>query len=278
MLPSGYQGLVLQAIAADDVGVTRIEFFRPGDTTPFAVSTPQGGAPTIYTGSSPGTTLPAVTEDTLVTFRARAYDASNNYTDATTTVKVVANTTDLSATGSNDWTALAGKIAVLRGGVLTVDVPRTLGGLIVLRGAAITHSASATSAEKSLSLTINGPVYVECGGLVDANGKGYRGDQTYPGETKSGASAGGTHIGLGSGNQPPGSSYGSITRPSENGAGGGGTVGAPGGGVVRMVSSDTFIVDGIVRANGGNGSGSAPSGAGGSIWLIRRKVYSCSSR
>jgi hypothetical protein len=73
--------------------------------------------------------------------------------------------------------------------------------------------------------------------------------------------------------------YGSSFQPTTvgSGGGGGGTTGyygGDGGGAVRIMVYDTFTVDGIIAADGGNGTPSdantnkAGGGAGGSVWVI----------
>ena len=246
-LPSGYAAFLVTATATDSGGITKIEFFRPGDTTPFSTSTATG-APASFTGTSAAITVPTVVEDTVVRYRARAWNPSNNFTEVFVDVHVVPAVDIASATATD--------FAVLRSGPLALDTPRTFAGLIVLRGATLTHSvATGPGGETALTVTVNGPTYLECGGSIDTTGKGYPVGTTYPGAT---LGQYGSHIGLG-GDPAGGASrtYGSVTEPREPGAGGGG----PGGGVVRVVSSGSLVVDGQVNAKGGSYA------AGGSIWL-----------
>ena len=70
-LPSAYAGLLLTATASDSAGISRIAFYRPGDTTPFFTSTPASGTPSPYSGTSTAVTLPTVAGDTVVRYRAR---------------------------------------------------------------------------------------------------------------------------------------------------------------------------------------------------------------
>jgi streptogramin lyase len=253
-LPSAYAGLLLTATATDSGGISKIEFFRPGDVTPFSTSTPSVGTPSPYTGSSTAVTLPTAVSDTVVRYRARAWNPSSHFTETFVDVHVVP-TVDAASATSTDF-------AVLRSGTLTIDTTRTFAGLIVLRGATITHSAF--TGTQSVNLTVNGPLYVECGGSIDASGKGYGASKSYPGETTPGGDTGGSHIGYGGFNVSPlGTTYGSISRPSEAGGGAGGD--DPGGGVIRIVAGSVGV-DGAVRANGGAAGGRA-SGGGGSVWV-----------
>src|SRR4029079_16305670 len=101
--------------------------------------------------------------------------------------------------GTNDWAALANQVVALRSGTLTLDTPVTLRGLLVVNGTTITHTAtpSATSPKK-VALTVNGPLYVGCGGALDVSARGYATGVTYPGHTStSGGWNGGSHMGEG---------------------------------------------------------------------------------
>lgn len=68
-----------------------------------------------------------------------------------------------------------------------------------------------------------------------------------------------------------GVSYDTMTSPSQPGSGGGmysgQSVGGPGGGVVHLTVTGTLEVDGIISANGGNGSNFGGGGSGGSIYI-----------
>ena len=266
MLPAGYAELVLQVQARDDIGVAAVEFYRHGEAVPFATARPAVGTPQEYQAAATAPPLPLVGAPLDMQFRVRARDASNNFTDAYLTVHVVDATT-IDAAGNNDWQALAGTIGVLRSGVLTLDTPRSLGGLIVLRGASITHPPTAPGSEHSVDLVVNGPVYIECGASVDVTARGYAPGVTYPGEAAQGGADGGSHMGLGGLDAGPlGSTFGSVYRPQEAGAGG--RLGDPtrGGGTVRLSVAGSAVVDGTVRANGGDGTWGG-LGAGGSVWL-----------
>jgi hypothetical protein len=115
-------------------------------------------------------------------------------------------------------------------------------------------------------------VTVEGTGAIDATGFGYPQNTTYPGATVSGDATGGSHMGWGGTLSPPiGSTYGSVTRPAEAGAGTGNigplSYAAAGGGVLRISSATLTLTDttSVVRANGATSS--LRSGAGGSVWI-----------
>jgi hypothetical protein len=258
VLPLEYE-LTLSARASDDLGVAWVDFYLDDATEAFVRVMPESGAPVAFDAATTFT-LPA-TPDQL-RFRVEAVDSGNNRTETEITV-ATAGTVDLAAdgAGTNDWQALAGQTAVLRSGTLTLDQPVALGGLIVLPGATVGRLSS-LGPEEPLSLEVTGPVYVACGGAIDASALGYASDTTYPGHGIPGLSSGGSHIGEGGvSNLPAGETFGSVYRPRE--AGGGGRSGGRGGGVVE-IDGDRVQIDGAVRANGGSAN---RGGAGGSVWI-----------
>jgi hypothetical protein len=257
VLPSGYAAFQMQVTGTDDVGVARIEFYRSDETTPFSVVNASPNA-TPFTAVSTASVLPTVTTPTVARYRARVYDASNNFAETVVDLTVVP-TVDLPPSGPIDWASLTNAVAVLRSGTLSVDDPHTLGGLILLRGAKLTHSASAAGAEKSLNLTVNGPLYVECGGAIDVTSRGYPSGVSYPGVAAAGSQNGGSHIGQGGTYSGTllGGTYGSVYRPSEEGGGASGS----GGGVVRLAASAAAVIDGSILST------SSSYSAGGSVWI-----------
>lgn len=264
VLPSGLETL-LQLTATDDQGIARVDIYRFGEADPLLTWTPESGTvpEAVITETLRLPTLVGAEEE--VRLRAVASDAALNTAEDQIVIRVV-ETIDIDAAGANDPTLLASSIGVLRTGTWTVDDPTSLGGLIVLAGASVTHSASSSGAEQSLDLTVDGPVYVACGGAIDARGRGYGPSESYPGAGVPGTNGGGSHIGFGG--FDPGTAYGSVYRPVESGGGGGtSTRGVRGGGVIRL-SADSLVVDGAVRADGGLSSDFfARAGAGGSVWL-----------
>ena len=92
-------------------------------------------------------------------------------------------------------------------------------------------------------------------------------------------SAGAGHGGQGAGcdgaDSVGGSTYGSATQPTEYGSGGGSNTtynasGGPGGGRIKVVSTGTLDLSGLLSARGqagGTGNRGAGGGSGGSIWL-----------
>ena len=146
----------------------------------------------------------------------------------------------------------------------------TAGSLTVHSGGTLSHPSSGSSAD-SLSVTVTGDLIVEAGGAIDATGRGYPVNTTYPGATVPGGHTGGSHLGyggFGSGGSPS-STYGSVTRPQEAGGGGHDSYndnGLAGGGIIRLDVGGNLICNGAIRANG-SGTGWRNSGAGGSVWI-----------
>jgi hypothetical protein len=141
--------------------------------------------------------------------------------------------------------------------------------------------AYSSSAAATLTFSFTGNATVEAGGGIVADFAGYAGGQG-PGEghtAEAGSTwycSGGGHGGTGgnsfSNSATGGTAYDSMMTPSNPGSGGGAysslSPGGPGGGVIRLTVTGTLEMDGIISANGGNGSGfSGGGGSGGSIWL-----------
>ena len=189
ILPAGWDGLTITAGTADDQGVAKVEFYLGTEAAPFAVVTPSSGTPATFTATATAPPLPTgVGSGITQQYRVRAFDAANNHRDAFTTITVV-ETVDLDPVeGYNDWTALADQIAVLRSGTLSLSAPRTVGGLILLPGAKITHPASSPSLPRAAHLVVAGDAYVSCGALLDARGCGLGEAETYPGASPPGPS------------------------------------------------------------------------------------------
>ena len=130
-------------------------------------------------------------------------------------------------------------------------------------------------------------LFVASGGVVDADGKGYKGSRwsvtAHPngygpggGESKSVRGGGGGYGGVGGigniGSPAGGPTYGSSNAPVQcgSGAGGGGSYGGNGGGLIWVFAEDTIHVDGALDADGRNRSGGGDQdggGSGGGIYL-----------
>jgi Bacterial Ig-like domain/Carboxypeptidase regulatory-like domain/F5/8 type C domain len=147
----------------------------------------------------------------------------------------------------------------------TVELERITTSKLVVRGT-LTHATG-----QSLIITAD-EVVVEAGGSINASGRGFTSNNTYPNETESGGATGGSHIGRGGlYNGPYGTTYGSVYRPQEAGSAGGCCTSGPGGGVVRIIAP-TVVVNGSILANGA--AGYDRSGAGGSVWITTSRISS----
>ena len=115
-----------------------------------------------------------------------------------------------------------------------------------------------------LAVTVAGDFTVAAGGFVSADYAGYY-NRWSPSGFLSNANVadGGSYGGLAAHASGEQGVYGSVTEPTDLGAGGGG---ARGGGVVRLAVAGTCTVNGTVSANGLNAS-TGGAGSGGSIWI-----------
>jgi hypothetical protein len=126
-----------------------------------------------------------------------------------------------------------------------------------------------------------GSVTVDTASKISADAQGYQGGSN--GAAGSGPGGGSGHVpydGAGAGyggpggtqnDAVPGQPYGSVTRPTDLGSGGGGAGGAElggsGGGAVRLLVAQTLALDGTISANGAPGAGYSGAGSGGSIYV-----------
>ena len=126
-------------------------------------------------------------------------------------------------------------------------------------------------------LTVTSNATIQAGGGIIADGTGSPGGSgTGRGSTEPGAGGGGGHGGYGASGGAAGAfggtTYGTVTAPTEVGSGGGGyspAVGGAGGGAIYLSVSGTLEVNGSVSARGLAGtSPSAGGGSGGSIYLV----------
>ena len=244
------------ASASGARGISKVEFYKDADTTPFSTATT---AP--YQASYPISASAADGSTFLLT--AKAYDSTGQTVQASSTVTVVAgdvissDTTITAADTSHD-----GHTLILSGATTTVSGAHSFARLVVLSGANLTHIASDGVTQPSVSLTVpGGPVYVACGATIDVTGRGYPSNKSYPGAVLPGDATGGGHLGYGGlSTRPLGSTYGSVYRPQEPGGGAGN--GGPGGGIVR-ITSGTLALDGSdprQRRTRGRATEPAPAG------------------
>lgn len=176
---------------------------------------------------------------------------------------------DLYLPGVNDTLTIGPQgILELRrpSGSPTFGTPTGIDNLIVQTGGVITHTSNTTAKSYWVDLDL---VNFELYGKIDTYARGYR--DSGPGRT---SGRGPSHGGLGgiyssttsAGIQSP--VYGSITDPDTLGSGGSRPDTGYGGGLVKIVSSGTTKIYGVINANGQNASGGDyQGGAGGSVNL-----------
>ena len=167
-------------------------------------------------------------------------------------------------------------LTVQGGAIVPLPNPQTLGNLLIGSNAWISLNIQ--------TLTVTGNATIQAGGGITADGAG-----NAPGSgtgTGSGAlspngyvGGGGGYGGYGAVGGNPGYwvayggvTHGSLTTPTDLGAGGGSyysyCLGGYGGGAVRMNVSGTLWLDGKISADGGAGlSEGGGGGSGGSVWL-----------
>jgi len=226
---------------------------------------------------------------TNITFNSGdMYLNSGNITFPTTSVQTILNGQNLYiSSGTSTINVLA-----------TTTNPPVFTNINILSGGILSHATTANA--YSLFLNANN-LTVNSGGIIDASARGYAGGITTAGVTCNGcgggggyilgAGAGGGHGGTGANSKysassaTGGSSYGSATNPITYGSGGGGGgstyAGGTGGGVIKLFISNLLTNNGIIKSNGGNGTGTnypymGGGGAGGSIW-IQTGTLACGS-
>jgi hypothetical protein len=168
--------------------------------------------------------------------------------------------------------------------------------LTILNGGVLTHSSRLLA---GLRLNVLDTLDINPGGTIDVSGKGLlggqpmvgggrgeaynsTGDSIVAGATGSENTGGGGGYGGRGGNGGQGGvsnePYGLVEDVQHLGAGGGGNRyfwGGQGGGLVK-IQANICIMDGVIRANGGEGSGGFDNSGGGSGGGIRMQVGSLS--
>ncbi|WKZ29512.1 MAG: hypothetical protein QY323_02175 [Patescibacteria group bacterium] len=134
-------------------------------------------------------------------------------------------------------------------------------------GALITHATNSGATRSYIvDISATSTVTVASGASVDVSKKGY-------GSSSGSGAAGSSTTGAGYGGNggagfsgTPGSTYGSVTQPTDLGSGANGSA-ASGGGATKIVTAGTLAHSGAISANGGSQATSTGGAAGGSIWL-----------
>ena len=138
--------------------------------------------------------------------------------------------------------------------------------------------ASNANLSQTLDLTVSGNATIQSGSGLIADGGGYAanngpGHGSYYPSQPNYPGGGGGHGGYGAAwsgtNIGGGTTYDTIAAPTTAGSGGGGyspySIGGSGGGAMVIIVSGALQVDGVLSANGGNGSGNGGGGSGGSL-------------
>ncbi len=292
--------LNLQVRATDDISVTGVKFLIPGITNP--VPAARVGTTDVWQTTTAFATPAA---GTTFTISAVISDANSEH-DVTLPIAIALVDADIfvdnrvQAITSADVANYENKTIVVRGATarLVPHVPLTVKNLIVLSGGIVETLGTSTTVERKLNLTITENLYIDCASSIDVTGRGYLGgwaaspdgsgvNNDSRGRTKGntvigGATtlASGSHGGAGGiegGTGTTNAVYGSLTNPTDLGAGGGGaangTSGAAGGGAIKL-QGDTFVISGAVSAGGNSRFGGAHPGAGGSVNLSARQFIS----
>jgi len=133
-----------------------------------------------------------------------------------------------------------------------------------------------------LNLAVTGDVDVAVGGSINVDGRGYGGgvgpgaghSTSYPQEGSGGGYGG--NGGQSSSNAVGGATYGPFTQPAYPGSGGGAGyegAGGAGGGLIQISVGGSLIIEGLVSANGLNGTNNrSGGGSGGGIWFSAHTI------
>ena len=194
---------------------------------------------------------------------------------ATVTVKEPAKVGGLTVSGASAKLLVRSElevvedVSVIEGGTVTVDSPMTVGGgVTLLTGGTLTHSANTTAENYRIDLAVGGNVFVDAESAITADAKGY-GQSQGPGA--SGGNVSGMHAGRVALAYGTSHCYGSITRPTTSGSGSGWATGSPnGGGVIRLTVAGDLVNEGQISANAGKTE--YYSGSGGSVWVTAKTV------
>ncbi|HYO79103.1 MAG TPA: hypothetical protein VE010_21745, partial [Thermoanaerobaculia bacterium] len=266
MAPAGYETAIrVSAVPASSTnGVSSVAITVGG--TPLTVTS---AGTNLYEGKF---VMPIGTPDgTVLDVRVTARSVSNNDASLIGTLTAVAGTEVSTASfiAADDTAFENGTVIVRSGGTLTIAGAHHLRNVVVLPGGTLVQQHA--DLLRADLLTVD-RLYVGCGAAIDVSALGYRKNVTAPGTGSTDLQAGGGHVGRGGvWKRASGSSFGSLTRPREAGAGGwasltSGALASAGGGVVRMHATASMTIDGAVRANASSTNGGG-GGAGGSVWL-----------
>jgi hypothetical protein len=228
-------------------GTTSQDFLNPTNWTPIAV--PGAATRVLLDGDAANSLVVTST----VTFR-----------------QLVVGPTRASTMTAHAPVTVLEDINVMDQGVLALDRPSGVSNnLVVVDGGFLTHSVNGDLISNRLDVTVGSALFVDEGGQINADIKGYTSSRG-PGRPQV-SNAAATHGGEGGSNNPGnlGLTYGSIRAPLHAGSGAAGGAGAPGagGGVVRLNVLGATTVNGDITVNGGDGKSWTYQGSGGSVYL-----------
>jgi hypothetical protein len=173
----------------------------------------------------------------------------------------------------NSVTVQPGALLTIGGGAtVTVTSALTVSGTVIAQSANNTAQVNGVWVGSGVSINA-GSITVNSTGSLNADRQGYAAG-TGPGGSPAGTSAGGSYGGLGGvgDGAAPSPTYGSLMEPIDLGSGGGtrccGTIPGAGGGELLLTVSGALTDDGVISANGGDGTGlQVGGGAGGSVQI-----------
>lgn len=269
--------------AFDNITITKSARYTLNSTSILtATSTLSGASTTGYITVNNGGTLNLPS----ATYTLSKLEITNDGTIGVVKNLILSSTTlyQQNGTFSAGLTDLTvGASAVVEFQNLNTTTSFSVGNITIQNGGVVTHKANVSTQDSTLNLNITNNLDIQAGGKIDVSGKGFAGKASSsgygPGAGTGGATAagggGGSYGGKGgNGNNTyvSGSTYGSITEPTDLGSAGGtgstGTAGA-GGGSLRLVVGGTLTMNGLINSNGTSGvvSGYSAGGSGGSIWI-----------
>ncbi|PKL30743.1 hypothetical protein CVV43_05480, partial [Candidatus Saccharibacteria bacterium HGW-Saccharibacteria-1] len=154
--------------------------------------------------------------------------------------------------------------------VMTTDDARSLQSLHLMNNSSILLSGSSTVGS-AINFNVDADVNVETGSNINVSGAGYRANNgSGTGTGNSGAGYGA--VGGSSSTAVGGSIYGDVATPSDMGSGGAGSYGGIGGGLLKISSNTSVLINGSLLANGSNATSTSGGGSGGAIYLSAPSV------
>lgn len=282
----------LRIRASDDQRVTSVRFESSALASPVTLTDPKSGTTDIFEAKA-ALTMPSDGSSFVITAIVADGDPAHDVElpitiDPLAAAPVISTDINISSITADQY---ANKSVLVRGARVYITVPLTLKDLMLVDGATLS-----VSEETKLDLTITDRLFVDGDSRIDVSGKGWLGglarreDNAFTNPSIRGRAPEGitgaivgsaSHAGIGGAfTGITNATYGSITDPSDFGAGGAGSgtiAGGNGGGAMRLVGGNVggsglarFVVAGPIAANGI--STNAAAGAGGSIDLRARSL------